>query len=733
MTLSVWRYAHLTLAVLSALFLVVASLTGIALAVDAIVEKAPPYRVENFEDLTLAEVLPKVTESYLEVSEITTNHNQFTILQGLDADGNEINAYINPQTGAVLGPVENKSAFIQWVTALHRSLFLKETGRLLIGIASFLLVLIALSGMALVVQRQKGWQRFFTKIIKEDFSQYYHVVLGRLMLIPIFIMALSGTYLSMQRFQLFPEAPLQHQKPAVEGEIPSQQDMSGFEIFKNTPLADVKKISFPFDTEDPEEYYILELNDREVYVNQFTGANASEVRYPVTVWLESLSMDLHTGRGSVLWAIILAVASANVLFFIYSGFTMTLRRRETHIKNKYSPDQCKFVLLVGSENGSTLRFANAIHQQLLAHGHASYLGGMNDYATFAEAEHLIIFTSTYGLGDAPSNAGKFLALINQHIQRQNISVSVVGFGSRAYPDFCGFAIQVEAALADQSWCTMPLPLHTVDDKSPEQFTEWVQQWSAQTGIPLSSTPASYASKPAGMQKMTVVKKTEIVANDHTFALTLRPGIGTKFKSGDLLAVYPQGDGRERFYSVAKIKDNIHLVVKLHESGLGSGYLYALKPGAVIKGRLVKNKAFHFPKKVPAVVMIANGTGIAPFLGMISENNNKTECHLYCGFSNETATVATHKQFAAEQLVAKHLKSFHIAFSREQNHCYVMDLIQKNAAFFAGLLQGGGTIMICGSLQMQRDVEIVLDAICKEANGIGLDDYKANGQLLADCY
>ncbi|MEP6931704.1 MAG: PepSY domain-containing protein [Flavobacterium sp.] len=733
MTLSVWRYAHLTLAVFSSLFLVLASLTGVVLAADAIGEKIPPYRVDNFEKLSIAAVIPALTKNYLEVSEISVNHNQFTTIKGLDEEGNEVEGYINPQNGKILGKIEKKSAFIQWVTSLHRSLFLHETGRLFIGINAFLLFLIAISGTALVLQRQKGLRRFFSKIIKDSFAQYYHVILGRLMLIPILIMALSGTYLSMQRFKLFPENKTNQKEIPFDSKAVKQQSSADFEIFKKTKLSDVQKIEFPFDTEDPEEFFILKLTDRELHVNQFTGQIISEIRYPVTILLENLSLDLHTGRTNAIWAIVLAVAALNILFFIYSGFSMTLRRRETRIKNKHKAKDSRFIVLAGSENGSTFRFANAIHTQLTAHGFSSYLGGLNEYEKFPNAEHILIFTSTHGLGDAPSNGGKFLSLVDQYPQEQNVQISVVGFGSKSYPDFCGFAKKAQSFLNEKSWANSFLELHTIDDKSPKEFVEWVKKWSKKAGITLAATPATYAQKPKGAENMIVLEKTTISENDHTFMLTLRAGMRTKFTSGDLLAVYPAGDGRDRLYSIGKSNGNISLVVKLHPQGLGSGYLYALEPGSVIKARVMQNEGFHFPKKSSAVALISNGTGIAPFLGMIEQNKKKTECHLYCGFSNETESVLKHKQFAEEQINKQQLKDFHIAFSREQNQCYVMDLIQKDAPLFAALLNKGGTVMICGSLTMQQDVEKVLDAICIQKNGKDLAHYKTKKQVLADCY
>ncbi len=731
MTLSIWRYAHLALALISSLFLVMASVTGAILAIDAVQEKMPPYRVANFDQLTLAQTVPVLKEKFSEISEVDVDHNGFVRLQGFDNDGNEVDAYINPTTGKILGKPVEKSAFVQWNIALHRSLFLKETGRLIIGVISFLLLLIAISGFALVIQRQRGMRGFFTKVIKEYFAQYYHVITGRLILIPVMVIALTGTYLSMARFQLFPIQQVEHREVVVAEEAPEQQKIADFKLFKNTKLADVKKLAFPF-AADPEEFYNLKLTDRELMVDQFTGEIWSEVKYPSTLLLENLSLDLHTGRTSIIWAIILGIACINILFFIYSGFAITLRRRATKIKNRHKTTDAEYILLVGTENGSTLRFANAIHEQLNAQGKVSYLTQLNQYQVFPKAKQLIVFTSTYGLGDPPANGSKFLQLIDKHPQKHQIHFSVVGFGSHAYPDFCEFAKQVDQKLRAQSWATALTTLHTVDDKSASDFVAWVKVWSEKLGIELATTPALYAKKPKGLQKMMVLDRTEVNVEEQTFMLTIRTPARAKFTSGDLLAIYPANDNRERLYSVAKCNGNVQLVVKLHEQGLGSEYLNKLQVGEVFRARMVANNSFHKPKK-KAVAMIGNGTGIAPFLGMLSQSAKNSNNRLYIGFRRETEIIKKHKEFLAQHVQNHKLRSYQIAFSREQNHCYVMDLIRNDAPHLAELLKDGGVVMICGSLLMQQDVEKVLDEICLEINGNALSFYKEKGQLLTDCY
>ncbi|HKO78671.1 MAG TPA: hypothetical protein VJU52_15750, partial [Flavobacterium sp.] len=140
-----------------------------------------------------------------------------------------------------------------------------------------------------------------------------------------------------------------------------------------------------------------------------------------------------------------------------------------------------------------------------------------------------------------------------------------------------------------------------------------------------------------------------------------------------------------------------------------------------------------PKNQSKVALISNGTGIAPFLGMIEQNKKKTEIHMYSGFRKETETVVGYKKFTSESIQKQQLKSFHLALSREDNHDYVMDLIRRDGEFFNDLLTKGGVIMICGSLAMQRDVESTLENLCQDKTTMSILDYKANGQILTDCY
>ncbi|WP_338732410.1 PepSY domain-containing protein [Mangrovimonas cancribranchiae] len=727
MTISIWRYSHLALAVSSFVFIVLASVTGIILAFQPISEQMEPYNVADLDNITLAETVVVFQNTYPEIIDIKVDANDFVIATVFTEDGNDLSGYFNPKTAEFLGEELKPSPFFQWVTNFHRSLFLKSVGRFFVGLCSFLLCLIAVTGTILIVKRQRGVKRFFTKIINDDFNQYWHVILGRLSLLPIIIITVTGVYLSLEKFDALPETKTAHN---IDYELLSEtpkQDVSHFSIFTNTSLSEVKHIEFPFSS-DVEDYFTVKLHDKDLLVNQFTGAILSEVNTPKVEVFSALSFNLHTGKGSILWSIILAVATANILFFVYSGFAMTLKRRKSRLKNKFKAEDAEIVILVGSENGSTINYANTFFKQLIKQNKKAFIAEMNAYTQYPNAKHLVVMTATYGQGDAPTNASQFFQKLNENTNTKDLKFSVVGFGSLAYPDFCQFAYDVDKKL--QQMYTPILPIFTINDKSIDAFNQWVENWSEASGISVTIPQEHLTIQPKQLKKLKVISKTKTNV-DNTFLITLKPKKHHQFTSGDLLAIYPKNDYRERLYSIGKVNGTMQLSIKLHENGLGSEFLHSAADGDKIKARLVKNSAFHFPKKTKQVFMIANGTGVAPFLGMLQQNKN-IETHLYLGLRTQESFRLYQEQIK-QLLFDGKLTKHHLALSRVGDKHYVQDFLKRDAKTVAKLLYNNGVIMICGSLAMHKSVMSVLEEIAVTYNNKPLSYYQNKQQIKSDCY
>lgn len=729
MILSVWRYSHLALAISSFLLLIIASVTGIFLAFEPVIDKAKDYKVNEIDTVTLSQAIPALKEKLQGIQEITIDDNQFVIAKYSNEDAGDKQVYINPLTGKVLGNVEEKKPVFQWMTNLHRSLFLHETGRIIVGVASFLLILIAVSGVLLVVQRQNGWRNFFSTVEKTGFAQYYHVVFGRISLFFILAIAVTGTYLSIYRF--VPPPPKAATKINEESikEEPALA-LAQFPVFQKIKLKDVQKLQYPF-SDFPEDYFTIQLSDREICVNQFTGEILAEQSYSIKHQLASFSLRWHTGRSGPVWAIIMAVASAYILFFIYSGFAITLKRRRARSKNKFKAKEAEIVILVGSENGGTFKFADAIYSQLIRHGKKAFITDLSNFENYPKAEQLLVMTSTYGQGDPPSNAKKFLERLSKFAPAHNIQYSVVGFGSRSYAHFCKFAYDVDEGLAANSRAKQLLPVATINDKSPQDFSDWLTQWGNLVGLLFTMPRNLLELDTKELKKVSVMSRT-VPDAEQAFTIRLKSKGLKQAVSGDLLAIYPKNDHRERLYSIGKIDGAIQLSVKLHEHGLGSGFLIGLSEGNSFNARLIKNQHFRFPKKATRLILVSNGTGIAPFLGMITENKRNIPIQLFCGFRTK-ASFNLYEPFLKEQLAVGKLSDIQLTLSREGEREYVSHRLWSSRDAIVDGLNTGGVILICGSLKMQEDVFEVLQKIFETAEGNKFTDWLAANRILTDCY
>lgn len=730
MTISIWRYSHLALAVSSFIFILLASVTGFILAFEPVSDSLKPYAVSDLDQISLAETVAVSQENYDEILELKIEKGRFVTIDAMDSEMETVKAYIDPKSGKILGKIEPQSEFFQFVTTLHRSLFLHGLGRFFVGLTAFLLFLIALTGSILVVKRQRKPTKFFSKVVRENSLQFYHVVFGRIWLVPILIISMTGVFLTFNEFGFFEKQKVTHNIDYENVKSEPKKPASEFSAFQDILLSDVISVEFPF-SDDVEDAFTIELSDKEIIVNQFTGEILSERKKSDIESYLTLGLDLHTGRANVIWALILAIACVNIVYFIYSGFAMTIKRRSGKIRNKFKKETAEIIVLAGSENGSTMAFAKTFHLSLVKSGQKSFFGQLNEYSQFPSARHIVVITATYGNGEAPANAKKALSSIQTIAQTKSVNFSVVGFGSHAYPDFCQFAFAVYNQMSRQENLEPFLEIRTVNDKSIEVFSEWASEWSNKANIELELNLKSVSEKPKKLQKFIVAQKTESEIGN-AFLVQLEPKKNKYFESGDLINVYPADDHRERQYSIGKVGKMIQLSVKRHEFGLGSNFLYNLKIGQTVTGRIVANPEFHFDQKAKQSILVSNGTGVAPFLGMIDENILESECHLYCGFRN-SESFEPYRNFIESKIRSKKLSKLNLAYSREGENSYVKDLLARDSNFVSDVIKNGGQILICGSLPMQNNVLELLSRICESDLKKPLSHFQSSGQIKMDCY
>ncbi|EDP94872.1 oxidoreductase, FAD-binding, putative [Kordia algicida OT-1] len=711
----------------------IASITGSILAFEPISNQLQPFAIHNLDEISITEMVTALQSEYEEIIDVSVTNDDFVIASVITQEGNSETFYIHPSSGKKVGNLIEKEGIYKFATNLHRSLFLKSTGRFIVGFVSFLLLLIIITGTILIAKRQGGFKRFFSKVVKEDAKQYYHIQLGKLCWIPLVIITLTGVYLSLEKFSLLPNYKVTHQAVEASETAKKHIETANFSIFQNTMLAEIKTIEFPF-SEAPEDYFLLELKNKELVIHQYTGEILSVYEYPIVALASYWSLLLHTGQGSIIWAIVLLLTSFSILYFMYSGFAMTLKRtKKQHIpKNIYKKSTAKFIILVGSETGNTYRFASMFFDALIANGQKAFITQLNTFETYENAEHLIIMTATYGEGEAPSNAKNFLSLLKKTSFDQKIKYSVVGFGSLMYPDYCKYAIDIDQSLQGHKNFEATIPIYKINNQSFTAFENWANAWADYTKIPISIKKPTANINLKKLREFKVIKRSRLNIDD-TFTIHLQPVKKQKFQSGDLLSIYPEKDLIERQYSIGKIGNEIILSVKKHEFGICSSYLSQLSENDIVKAKIKRNPEFHFPKYANDIIMIANGTGIAPFLGMINENTDARNLYLFWGTRTKAST-AIYKEILDESIASDRLTNLHISYSQETTQKeYVQDAIATQQNFIAQVLQNDGVILICGSVAMQNQVLHILETIIKSKLCMSLSDFENNEQILMDCY
>tara|TARA_Y100000768_G_scaffold42489_1_gene27820 strand:- start:468 stop:1931 length:1464 start_codon:yes stop_codon:yes gene_type:complete len=478
MILSIWRYCHFSLAAAASLFLILASLTGAILTFEPITNSLKNYSINNLNEISLKETLSVLDKKFREVYEIQITTEGFVSAKVLTFSNKTEELYLNPINGETLEKVKPKSKFFSFFTNLHRSLFFKKTGRIFVGIISFILSLITLTGLMLLIKRQGGVLKIFKKIKENDFSERYHVIFSRIFVLPVFLIAISGAYLTFDRFIV---GDVRNSISIKEDVLSKKEDLK----FDLITLNKVKKIIYPF-SKSERDYYAIELNDRSVMVNQYTNRIHSQSFYPYSYFTKNWFYNLHTGKGNLLLSIILLVSSISILFFMFTGFKISVQSTLKRLKVKYlsSEKDSKYIILVGSEKGNTLEFAKFLSAQIQSFGEKVIIKPLNNYKVYNRAEILIILTSTYGDGDPPSNANNFVPLFKKFNQPKKINYSIIGFGSLKYPKFCAFAVNVDSMIRSFDNFSEIVPLVKVNRRSVVEFNKWIEMWnnSNQTSV-----------------------------------------------------------------------------------------------------------------------------------------------------------------------------------------------------------------------------------------------------------
>ncbi len=152
------------------------------------------------------------------------------------------------------------------------------------------------------------------------------------------------------------------------------------------------------DPADPTDPIRVVTGDATRFVDAATGLVLREDLHSTAWHIRDIAYRLHTAEGMLGLALLLALCSASAVVLSLTGLAIGLRKRFAPggVRGNAPADTAEILLFVGSEGGSTLTFARALHQALAAAGRHVHLAPMNEAPDHSSASHLIILTATAG-------------------------------------------------------------------------------------------------------------------------------------------------------------------------------------------------------------------------------------------------------------------------------------------------------------------------------------------------
>ncbi|WP_347309688.1 PepSY domain-containing protein [Defluviimonas sp. SAOS-178_SWC] len=718
---------------------VVLALSGAALSVFPAAERIGAPQAEA--DLTVATLAGRIRAVQPGVEQIRRSPSGRITAYWFD-QGMPGAAVIDPATGKGVASAD-PSQVRRWLANLHRSLFLGDGGRIAMAAGAAAMLVLSLSGAALVARRAGGWRHWFAPL-RGPRAGRLHVEIARLAVAGLVLSSVTALWMAGATFDLLPGGGTM---PALPAEVSGETGLAPDQMttLQQIPVAELRELSFPYPG-DATDVFTLKTDGGTGYLDQGTGALLAWA--DLTGWervSETVYM-LHTGEGAATLGLVLGLMALGVPVMGATGVLVWLaaRRGRPRIRGNQPAGRADTILLVGSEGGSTWGFAATLHAALAQAGRSVHVGAMSGFAPerYIRAERIVVLAATYGDGAAPASAKGFLDRLGTLDCAPDIPLAVLGLGDRSFPAYCAFAKAVATAAEAKGWPEL-LPLDTVDRQSPQDFARWGRALGEALGIPLE---LSHRPVPPKADTMTLVSRRDYGAEVQAPTAILRfalpraslwqrlTGSGfARFEAGDLIGILPEGGTVPRLYSLASARRDgfIEIVVRKHPGGLCSGQLTALEPGDTVAAFLRRNPGFRPGRSRAPLILIGAGTGIGPFAGLIRGNRRRRPVHLFFGMRHPDSDFFYGEELPAWQEEGR-LTRLVAAASRGARPHYVQDALRGEATRVAALIRSGARVMVCGGRDMAAGVA---DALAEILAPVGLSPavLKAEGRYVEDVY
>lgn len=739
------RQLHGLPGLLVALFLVTLAVTGAVLALAPAMDRATAV-IPAVGEVSVAELAGRVLVHYPGTEQIVRGPSGGVVVY-YSRDGQPGADIVNPLTGEGIAPYE-PSAFFTWIRDLHRSFLLDDAGRGLAGVMAAVMLLLCISGILLLVRRTGGWKALLRPFAGSG-SKRIHSELARFAVLGLLLSALTGSYMSAQRFGLLPETP--ETGPTFPAEVSGGQPapVATLGALWDVDLSEFRELVFPY-PDDPQDVYSLTTSGGSGFVDQATGELLKyQPRSDGSVFQQWM-VSLHTGEGLWWLGLILGAAALTVPVLSVTGISIWWRRRRSsgQVPDNADVSQADAIILVGSEGNTTWGFARELHGSLNKAGFRVHCSEMNALADhYLQASLLFVLTSTYGDGDAPASARRFMARLSDFRGEKTLKYAVLGFGDSQFPNFCQFALDVDGALASKGLSQLQT-IELIDRCCATQFSEWGDKVGELIGTPLSLT---HDPLPPPTVKLELVERADygLAVQAPTSILRFRvtgPGRGRwpkfrsrarrvlpPFEAGDLLGIMPPHGQVARFYSLASSASDgiLEICVRKQPGGLCSGYLHELRPGQCIDGFIRHNPGFRPATGNTPIILIGAGAGIGPLTGFIRKNTERHPMYLYWGGRSSQSDFLYQPELG-RYLEDHRLTALNTAFSRSDERVYVQDKLRQDQIAVRQMVEKGAQILVCGGRDMAAGVMQVIEDILEPLR-TDVETLRAEGRYLEDVY
>ena len=345
--------------------------------------------------------------------------------------------------------------------------------------------------------------------------------------------------------------------------------------------------------------------------------------------------DLHDGLWAPPYSGWVSLASAGALLGLLGTGSLAWVRRRWAGRPRRGDAGADLLVAHASPTGTAARYAEATAAALRGSGARVAIASLAAIrpAEFSRYRAVLLVVSTTGEGQLAEPGRAFLRAL-QNAGLGGVRFALLALGDRRYSGFCAGGDALRAALL-RAGAVECVPTARADGVPAEVWQAWLASVAAPLHLRLGGVAQPEADRPVDLYLVRRTRLDDPAQGDtrEVHALELESAAPMDWRPGDLLLVSPGRDQPERCYSIGstpRANDRrLLLTVALRQSagadgqewtGAASGLLCRTLPvGATIPARLRRHPAFNPPEDPQrAIIMLATGCGIAPFIGFLAE-------------------------------------------------------------------------------------------------------------------